>query len=368
MDVIPILNFISRWVIFVVVAYKFTKTKEKGWLLLSLAFFLNAIEPENYVIKPLGLQINPAVEEVLIMVNAFLIGFILLWGAIHIKKPTSDVNDVMYFAIFSSAAYIWVFIMSTSELSNLSYSFTLKMLFPLAVYGFANMYAAKVLYAHVPKRDYVAMLFPVGMFLLGALNLTYPFTRNIEWFAPYGFLMGAIFRVIMAIGAVKFVFYPITPPRREKRTIASRNFYLFTNPDEVRQMFPNLFSENNVIMITRKDPRMFSMENDMLIYWITKIKEGIIDDNPRIFAMSPTKIDILIDLVTKGLKQGYNVVYIDAFEYLMLENGFESAFKFLLSLKDRVIGENGTLIFVVSLDALSEKQRKLIEREFTKYE
>ncbi|NJE12152.1 DUF835 domain-containing protein [Thermococcus sp. LS2] len=306
-------------------------------------------------------------EEVLVMINAFLIGFILLWGAIHIKKPTSEVKDVMYFAIFSSAAYIWIFIMSTTKISNLSYSFTLKMLFPLAVYGFANMYVARVLYTYVSKKDYIAMLFPVGMFLLGALNLTYPFTRNIEWFAPYGFLMGAVFRTAMAIGAIKFVFYPIAPPKKEKKTIAPGNVYLFRSKEEAEQALPGLFSDNNVIVITRKDPRNFSLENGIFIYWITKIREGIIDDNPRIFAISPTKMDILIDLITKGLKQGYNVVYIDAFEYLMLENGFESAFKFLVSLKDRVLAENKTLIFVVSLDALSERQRKLIEREFKGY-
>ncbi len=61
------------------------------------------------------------------------------------------------------------------------------------------------------------------------------------------------------------------------------------------------------------------------------------------------------------------MVYIDAFEYLMLENGFRAAFKFLLSLKDRVISENGALILIVKLDALDEKERKLIEREFQKY-
>jgi len=367
LDAIPIVNFLSRWIVFLVMVYKFIKTREKGWLLLSLAFFLNAISPESYILKPLRLQINPHVEEFLLMAHALLVGFVLLWSAIYIKKPSLEVKDVMYFTGLLSSAYLWIFIMSASELSNMPYSFTLKMLLPMIVYGFANMYVARVLYSHILRKDYVALLFPMGMFLLGVLNLTYPFTRNIDWFAPYGFLMGAIFRVMMTVGAVKFVFYSIAPPKKDVETMTPRNAYLFSNSEEVKQVFPNLFLENNVIVVTRKDPRTFPVRDNMLVYWITRIEKCSICDSPRIFAISPTKMDVLIDLITKGLKQGYNVVYIDAFEYLMLENGFESAFKFLLSLKDRVMAENGTLILVIDLDTLSDRERILVEREFRRY-
>ena len=127
----------------------------------------------------------------------------------------------------------------------------------------------------------------------------------------------------------------IAPPKKDRETMTPRNAYLFSNSEEVKRVFPNLFSENNVIVITRKNPRTFPVGDNMIIYWITRIEECSICDGSRIFAISPTKMDILVNPITKGLKQGYNVVYIDAFEYLMLENGFESAFKFLLSLKDR---------------------------------
>jgi len=32
------------------------------------------------------------------------------------------------------------------------YGFTLEMLFPMMVYGFANMYVAKVLYSYIIRR------------------------------------------------------------------------------------------------------------------------------------------------------------------------------------------------------------------------
>jgi len=57
-----------------------------------LPFFLNAISPESYILKPSRLQINPHVEEFLLMAHVLLVGFILLWSAIYIKKPSVEVK------------------------------------------------------------------------------------------------------------------------------------------------------------------------------------------------------------------------------------------------------------------------------------
>jgi len=364
-SLIGLLNFISRWILFLTVAYKTIKTKEKSWALLTFAFFVNALDVETYILTPLGIQIKYEAYEIASMVPNFLIALLIIWGAIHLRIGRTKLKHVIRLGIYVSFAYIWLFFAATSSFDNLP--FAIRRMPSSVALGGSLMYLGITLRKYVVRKHTIEELFPSGLILLGALNLTYPFTRNIEWFANMAFFSAAVFRLMAAIGAFKFVFYPVSEPKHKVKGKIS-GIYIFPNESKVRETFSNLFTENNVIVITRKDPRIFSMENDMLIYWITKIKEGMISDNPRIFAISPTKIDILIDLITKGLKQGYNVVYLDAFEYLMLENGFESAFKFLLSLKDRVMAENGTLIFVVSLDALSEKQRKLIEREFTKYE
>jgi len=100
------------------------------------------------------------------------------------------------------------------------------------------------------------------------------------------------------------------------------------------------------------------------VYWVTKLEEESIKKEDHIYPISPTKMDILIDLITKNLEHGYESVYIDTFEYLVLENGFESASKFLFSLKDRVISKNKLLILILDPRTLTEKQMALIEREF----
>lgn len=47
---------------------------------------------------------------------------------------------------------------------------------------------------------------------------------------------------------------------------------------------------------------------------------------------------------------------VDGFEYLVVENGFENAFKFLLSLKDNVVSFSGTLIVATDFSVHSETQ------------
>ena len=364
-SIIGILNFISRWILFLVVTYKFTKTKEKGWALLMFAFFINAIDIESYILTPLGIPIKEDAYSIASMIPNFLIALLIIWGAIHLREKSSRLKHVIRLGVYVSFVYIWLFFAATPFFDKLP--FAIKRIPSSFSLGGSLIYLGLILRRYVVRQHTAEELFPWGIILLGVLNLTYPFTRNIEWFANLAFLLAAVFRIISAVGAVNFVFYPIAPPQKEKRNIKPREIYLFTDSEEAIQAFPSLFSENNVIVITRKNPQTLPLENDTITYWITRVKEGNVEDNPRIFAISPTKIDILIDLVTKGLKQGYNVVYIDAFEYLMLENGFRAAFKFLLSLKDRVISENGALILIVKLDALDEKERKLIEREFQKY-
>ncbi|WP_324735902.1 DUF835 domain-containing protein [Thermococcus sp. SY098] len=364
-SIIGILNFISRWILFLVVTYRFIKTREKGWALLMFAFFINALDIESYILDPLGIQIKEEVYEIAGMIPNFLISLLIMWGVIHLKNKRAEIRHVIGMGVYVSLVYLWLFFAATPFFDGLP--FAIRVLPSSLAFGVSLMYLGIMLRRYIVRKKTIEELFPWGLILLGALNLMYPLIREMAGFVNVAFLLAGVFRVISAIGAVKFAFYPIMPPQRKREKILPKEIYLFTDSKEVEYMFPTLFLENNVIIITRKDPRTFQLGNDSIIYWITRVREGNIEDDPRIFAISPTKIDILVDLVAKGLKQGYNVVYVDAFEYLMLENGFKAAFKFLLSLKDHVISKNGTLILVVKLDALEEKERKLIEREFSKF-
>ncbi|WP_235507163.1 DUF835 domain-containing protein [Thermococcus barophilus] len=358
---IGITNFLSRWILFLAVAYKATKAKEKGWVILAFAFFVNALSVERYILSPLGISVMPEAYDIASMLSEFLTAGLLIWGVRHLRRGIT-VRDTVILGVVMLTAYLWLIFGATPGFRRLP--FALQRLFPIWILSLSLIYTAITLREYAIRKGGLEELFPAGLILLGLLDLTYPFTRNIEWFANMAFFLAAIFRIIAAVGAIKFMFYEVKPPQRIKQEKLSPGAYLFTSEKELLSRFPKIFSENNVIAITRKPPQTFPSSNDIIIYWVTKVKEEQIDD--KTFAISPTRIDILIDLVTKALNRGYNLIYIDAFEYIMIENDFKTALKFLLSLKDRAISQGKVLVAVINLDALGEKERKLIEREFEK--
>lgn len=359
---VPYLNFISRWVLFAAVAYKAYQTRDKGWVLIGAAFFIDALGIEDYVLGPLGISVNPGAYEVASKIPNFFFGILLLWSAFHLKHERTQFKHAVYIAVLSVVSYIWLFLLATDVFK----SPTQESLLPSLVLGGALIYLGWVLKNNIVSKGTPETLFPWGLILLGALNLTYPFTRFVEWLAPIGFFLGGVFRLIAAIGAIKFAFYSVEPVEVGKKPLAERGVFLFRSREEAFRKLGKLWSTPGTVVLTREDIRTLksSLHPETLVFWLTRAKEGLLEERPRIYAVSPTKIEILTDLIARALSQGYRTVYVEAFEYLMLENGFEKAVKFLLNLKDRVISANGTLVLVMNTDVLTENQRRIIEREF----
>lgn len=366
MEVILLLNLISRWILFLMVVYKFYRERSKGWFFMVFAFSLNALDPEILLLEPLGLKLIREAAFVLNMAVSSLQGISLLIAAVYLSKSRMSIKDTLRVSGLAFITYIWLFLTSTQSFSS---NFTLRTVVPMITYAIGYIYLGYVLYRYVLSGDVIQFQFllPIGMIGLGALNLTYPYTATLEWFVPYGFALGALFRALMAIGALKFMLFPALPPEEEcKATTGEGKTIIFGDLEDFNRRFPNLFKTNNTVIVTRRDINTLKkkIDRDDVVFWVTKAYEGSMDDEYRIYAISPTKIDILIDLISRELKEGYNVVYMDAFEYLMVENGFEAAAKFLLSLKDRVLYHNASLIAVISMNALDLKHRKLLENEF----
>ncbi|USG99746.1 DUF835 domain-containing protein [Thermococcus argininiproducens] len=365
MDFIPYINFISRWLLFLAVTYKALKSKEKRWGLIATALFINALDIESYILEPLGVGIKPGAYEITSQLPGFLMATFLVWGGIQLKKERSEFKDVAYLGFFAVAAYIWIFLSATDFFDRFSHSFTIKLSFPYLAFGFSLIYIGYILRSYVVAKKSLEELFPWGLALLGAINLTYPVTRNIEWLVPIAFLLAAIFRFIAAVGALKFAIFPakmavFERPQKEHPT-EIKGIFLFNSKKELKRNLPTFFSEN-VIMITRNPPKIDDLDN-VLVYWLTKIESDTIKQDGKIYPISPAKIDILIDLLTRNLESGYNAIYVDGFEYLVVENGFESAAKFLFGLRDRVMSNDKALAVVLDPRTLDDRQMALLERE-----
>lgn len=367
MDFIPYLNFLSRWLLFLAVAYKTVKTKEKRWALIATALFINALDVESYILTPLGIPIKPEAYDIAYNIPNFLIAGFLLWGGIQLRKERSQFKDVVILGVFAIAAYIWIFLLATDFFDRFEHSFTIKSLFPILAFGASLIYVGYVLRNYAVSKNTLEELFPWGLILLGAINLTYPFIRNIESIAPTAFLLAAVFRLMAAVGALKFAIYPskmaVFEKPKQQKPLEVKGAFIFKSQEDLKKSIPNFFDQN-VIMITRNLPKEKVPENT-LVYWLTKMEESSIKADGKIYPVSPTRIDILIHLLTKNLESGYNAVYMDGFEYLMIENGFESAVKFLFDLKDRVVSEGKVIALIIDPRTLTEKQVALLEREFS---
>ncbi len=361
--VISYLNFFSRWVLFVAVAYKAFRTKEKGWILLAGAFFINALDVESYILKHLGIAIRPEVYHVASKIPNFFVAILAVWGAVHLRYGESRVRHTVYFVIFSVAAYIWLILLAADVFGG---NRTLMATFPSLALGGALVYLGIVLGRDLPPSHKIDLMFPLGLILLGILNLTYPVTRFIDWFKPIGFFLGGMFRLMATLGAVKFVFYPFKPVGDVEKAEISPGAFLVANKTEGQNIFRKLLELPGVVFITRRDFRNISkdMPANSLVFWITRAKEGKINEEPQVYAIAPTRMDILTDLVARAIESGYRVIYMDAFEYLMIENGFESTLKFVLNVKDRTISIGGSMFLVLDTDALTQQQLRIIKREF----
>lgn len=107
------------------------------------------------------------------------------------------------------------------------------------------------------------------------------------------------------------------------------------------------------ILITRKIPGEFSNSNVVHI-WVTKLR------HPQ--AVEPTNLHIIEqrvwDLLSTG---GAKSVILDAFEYLLLENGLEKTLRFVGKLRDIALLSNADFYVTVG-DGVDERVLAMLKR------
>ncbi|WP_237698529.1 DUF835 domain-containing protein [Pyrococcus sp. NA2] len=333
--------------------YKAVKTKECGWMFLSVGFLLSALDIEEYILKPLGINPENSYYFFSLLPN-FYYAILFVLAALLIKNHGIKPRGAILLGSIFVLSHLWTFGMVLNMFRG---SFTLMALLPSTIYGISLIYLAYVLFKYTTNRKGIEIMFPFGVAGVGILNLTYPITRNSS-VAPAMFFIAAIFRFLAAIGAIKATtFIPKAPAGRKQEPKLKPGAYWTNDEKKALEAISNI----NPIIITRNpNPGIPG-----IVYWITKVTEGEISEN--VYAISPTSIDILTDLIVKAFKMGYKVVYIDCLEYLIVENGIKPVLKFLYNVKDIALSNNGSAIIVLNPKALEERKFRIIEKEFEKF-
>jgi hypothetical protein len=109
--------------------------------------------------------------------------------------------------------------------------------------------------------------------------------------------------------------------------------------------------ENNrkLILIT-KEPRP-SVPGKVQVLWLSTV------DNPG--SVDPKKLHVVEQVVWEKLREENADVVLDDFEYILTENGPETALKFVGKLRDMAILTNSNFYVVVSED-VDERMRRIL--------
>lgn len=114
--------------------------------------------------------------------------------------------------------------------------------------------------------------------------------------------------------------------------------------------FIKTYNSRKKLVITRKP---LTDTKDAEYIWVSKVK------HPD--AIHPSDLHIIEQRVLETLNKGPVVVVLDAFEYIMMEQGLNTALKFACKLRDMAILNNSNFVVTVG-EGLEEKELALLKR------
>ncbi len=356
---LELLNLLMRFFTWGFATYRWWRKNEEFMLFLALGLWIDflAAFSQRPILEALGLKPDLIALAPLMSMLAVVEAILMLAAALTVGKHLKERRGQLVILLSSIIGMSY-----TLAATILSRPPTVLFAFSIPFMGAALMLVGYSLIKEEIGLRSTATLLPLGALLLGAINLTYPATVSTS-LAGYLYGLGALFRAMMFIGMARYAFLPIKPPEMPLTELPTGAFY--TDSGRVLDvLIQKMQSSGNGILITRRSLKDFKPK--FPVFWVTKVASGMMEEN--IMAVSPTDIGILIDLVKRYLEKGHSLVVIDCLEYLAMENGFENAFKFLLSLKDTTVKYNGTLVAVVEPSAYPTKHMAMLTRELEKLE
>ncbi|HII68116.1 MAG TPA: DUF835 domain-containing protein [Thermococcaceae archaeon] len=226
---------------------------------------------------------------------------------------------------------------------------------PYAVSALFIMFSGAII-TYVRKIYNHRALYLGGVLLIyGFHELDFPMMRRVDWFAPIGFTLGAIFSIVSAYVMIKFVFAEefIKPEKPSVKTYIHPGVLLIS-PTQYSSMKDEL--KDIPVLAFVRDSKIPKTWNTFFVSTV-EVRNSI----------SPTNLAFIIDTSVRYLKEAKNkgfggAIIIDCPEYLKAYNGFESLAKFFASLKDFTILFGGTLILVIEKEAWNERELQILKR------
>ncbi|AHF79433.1 DUF835 domain-containing protein [Thermococcus paralvinellae] len=206
-----------------------------------------------------------------------------------------------------------------------------------------------------------ARLLAISLMLYGVHEMDYPLLRPVEWFAPFGFILGAFFTFMASYSIIQFVrterFRELLKKDNDEQKIEVNTGVLIVDESEYRQIKESI-RDFEVLAFLRD---ISDVPEKWEAYFITNIP------GKNMKTISPTNLAKMAELANRYLRatamiNQQGVIVIDCLEYLIMYNSFESIVKFLSSLRDFVIIYKGSLIIVTNPSAWSKKEWMLLKR------
>jgi len=120
----------------------------------------------------------------------------------------------------------------------------------------------------------------------------------------------------------------------------------YSRVPEILKRFPN----RKKVLISRNPP---NKQDDSFWIWVSKV------DHPN--AVSPSELYVIEQKVWEIIEKESPIIVLDAFEYLMIEQGLEASLKFTGKLRDMALLNNSGFIVSIS-EGLDKRVIALLKR------
>ena len=212
-----------------------------------------------------------------------------------------------------------------------------------------------------------ATLLAISLMLYGIHVMNYPLLNPVEWFAPIGFILDALFTALSSYSVIQLVRtgrFRELPKRDQKVEKVEIDREILIIDENQYKRIKEAMRDFNILAFLRN---ISDVPEKWEVYFVTKMNFATKKGIKTVF---PTNLAKIAELINKYLRDASTVnrqgiVIIDCLEFLTLYNGIEPIMKFLSSLRDFAILYNGSLVLVTNPSAWNKREwtllRKLLE-------